>query len=111
VLFVIQVTDARATMAIYRLYRKEWEKGMRSVNELGSTSKKRNRLDSPNDDGGEGQSGSFPGGGKRGVSSGLSTVITRGSGAVSGGSEKRKWWKELGGSSGKSKGSLKLQSS
>ena len=24
-----QVTDARATMALYRLYRKEWEKGQR----------------------------------------------------------------------------------
>jgi len=114
------VTDARATMAVYRLHRKEWEKGMRPLSEHGSTSKKRKRPsriagdddgDGDNEEGegrGSGRSDTFPGGGRKGVSSGLS-IVTRGGGSRSGGGEKSKWWKELGGRSNKSKGSITLK--
>ena len=57
---------------------------------------------------------SFPGGGRRGVSSGLSTVVKRigagGKGATPVKSKpktKEKWWTELGG--GGSKGSIRLK--
>jgi len=115
------VTDARATMAVYRLHRKEWEKGMRPLSEHGSVSKKRKRPSrTAGDDGGDGdneegqgqgpeQSNTFPGGGRKGVSSGLSIVTRRSSGSRSGGDEKSKWWKELGGRSNKSKGSIRLK--
>ena len=56
---------------------------------------------------------SFPGGGRRGVSSGLSTVIKRIGDGASGHAKtkgktktKEKWWKELGGGS---KGSVRLK--
>lgn len=53
----------------------------------------------------------FPGGGRRGVSSGLSTIVRKGGGGSNTDSDRPKtqWWKELGnaGSSG-SKGSLRL---
>ena len=56
---------------------------------------------------------SFPGGGRRGVSSGLSTVIKRVGDSASGHAKtkgktktKEKWWKELGGGS---KGSVRLK--
>ena len=104
-------------MAVYRLHRKEWEKGIRPVGEhsgssSGSSWRKRRHVD---DDvkGGDGsgsgdvRSGSQlvgGGGGRKGVSSGLSTVVRRGRGGV----ETSKWWKELGGRSGKSKGSMRL---
>ena len=64
---------------------------------------------------------SFPGGGRRGVSSGLSTVVKR-AGVVASSKtktktntktnakQKEKWWKELGGGgSGGSKGSLRMK--
>lgn len=65
----------------------------------------------------------FPGGGRKGVSSGLSVVVRRGKGtavpithgrkgeggSASSGREKAKWWKELGGGKGGgSKGVMKL---
>jgi len=103
------VTDARATMGVFRLHRKEWEKGTRPSGDHGSTSKKR-KSRSGGSEGVEeeyGQSSKFPGGGRKGVSSGLSTVIMRGSG--SGAGEKSKWWKELGGGSAKSKGSMQFK--
>ena len=58
---------------------------------------------------------SFPGGGRKGVSSGLSTIIKRAGGSTSGRTKtkarpKEKWWKELGGgASGGSKGSVRLK--
>ncbi|TFK81791.1 ribonuclease H-like protein [Polyporus arcularius HHB13444] len=123
------VTDARATMALFRLHRKTWEKNARHM-PSSSISKKR-----PRGDGGADPSQStvdpssrmkdkgkakpkevFPGGGRRGVSSGLSIVLKR-SGASKGSQERdqvkskskinEKWWKDLGG--GGSKGSLRLK--
>lgn len=79
-------------MAVYRLHRKEWEKGNRPLG------KKRARADEGAK--GEGEDGEdsvatlreFPGGGRKGISSGLTTVVRRGSNS---GGEKVKWWKEL----------------
>ncbi|KAI0787413.1 ribonuclease H-like domain-containing protein [Fomes fomentarius] len=140
------VTDARVTMALFRLHRKTWEKNVRPVSRArsrspaptASTAKPRKRPRSSSAD--EHTSGSeeekddesstiattattkktksqktFPGGGRRGVSSGLSTVSKR-IGSAPGGSREQmktkktqeKWWKELGGSKG-SKGSLRLK--
>ncbi|KAG5651583.1 hypothetical protein H0H81_008137 [Sphagnurus paluster] len=103
------VTDARATMAVYRLHRKEWEKGNKPLK-----TKKRKRTDAQDEDNVDEANGKnaekdkmsvFPGGGRKGVSSGMTTVIRRGS--TSGSGEKTKWWKELAGSS---KGSVRLPS-
>ncbi|KAJ4499804.1 ribonuclease H-like domain-containing protein [Lentinula lateritia] len=164
------LVDARATMAIYRLHRKEWDKG--SANTLRASTvikmaktesrhngddeeeidvedskidiesseveRKRKRTagdedpDDPNPEKTTDQSPSrsklktglsnskkkaksrqeiFPGGGRRGVSSGLSTIVRKGGGGSNTDSDRPKtqWWKELGnaGSSG-SKGSLRL---
>ena len=101
-------------MAVYRVHRKEWEKGNKILGKDGEVTKKRKRAPgnlsarSEDDDdvnGDERMEGSskFPGGGRKGVSSGLSTVIRRNGGS---GGEKTKWWKELG---GVSKGSMSLK--
>ncbi|GLB37965.1 putative EXOIII [Lyophyllum shimeji] len=99
------VTDARATMAIYRLHRKEWEKGNKPL-----MTRKRKRADKSPDEAGEASekedealtaSSTTPGGGRKGVSSGLTTVVRHGS-AVE---KKTKWWKEE--LKGEAKGSIK----
>lgn len=109
-----QVTDARATMAVYRLHRKEWErKEFKHEAKTGGSGKKRKRhknndvkspeAHSDDESGGERVRDVFPGGGLKGVSSGLSTVVRRGSNSwnreprSSGntGEKKNKWWKEL----------------
>ncbi|KAI0079317.1 ribonuclease H-like protein [Panus rudis PR-1116 ss-1] len=123
------VTDARATMAIYRLHRKEWDKGHPPVALL-TSAKKRKRSASAAPDEGESDDSkkkkkqkaveSFPGGGRKGISSGLSTVIKRRGSArqdasvdmgSSSGAKKSKtqWWKELGTGSNGSKGSIRLK--
>ncbi|KAI0645313.1 hypothetical protein C8Q79DRAFT_1011398 [Trametes meyenii] len=169
------VTDARATMALFRLHRKEWEKDFRplpqaahippdpTVNpgarmdlEAGSSrtqakavSRKRLReaeesselgdvdgeesgveeedrdrsgkVEDKRNGGGrvkaqakKGAEQMFPGGGRRGVSSGLSTVVKRGpggnvkNGGRGGGVKAKtqeKWWKDLGGGA---KGSVRM---
>ncbi|KAI0759975.1 ribonuclease H-like domain-containing protein, partial [Trametes elegans] len=116
------VTDARATMALFRLHRKTWEKDFRpfprpsapssssrprstSPALAASTSKtkakgKAKASPAPDD------ASAFPGGGRRGVSSGLSTVVKRlGGGGKDRNSAKsksrpnpqKKWWTELSG--------------
>lgn len=89
-----QVTDARATMALYRLYKPEWEATMRHVMEtyrqkagLESSAKgKRKRDEDEDEEGDEDEAGEsakrgkrkdFPGGGRKGISSGLSVVVRR----------------------------------
>ncbi|THG99473.1 hypothetical protein EW145_g7260 [Phellinidium pouzarii] len=136
------VTDARATMALYRLHQKEWEKGFRSISGLSSKSLTRKRkapaedekdgFDSGSDEGetgvrqthvvqnpgpkpqpshakGKKDRVEFPGGGRLGVSTGLSTVIksagkrAKNVKTVSVSSDRRsegggeKWWATLGG--------------
>ncbi|KAJ6529053.1 ribonuclease H-like domain-containing protein [Mycena vulgaris] len=99
------VTDARATMAVYRLHRKEWEKGSAPLRRPLAAGKKRSREEGEDESEEEDEpvagktAAGFPGGGRKGVSSGLSTVVRRGAGGASGG-EKAQWWKELGGASG-----------
>ncbi|KAH8087868.1 ribonuclease H-like domain-containing protein [Cristinia sonorae] len=137
------VTDARATMAVYRLHRKEWDKGAApfpSSASSSSSSKKRKAvspgevLDDEEDEErhppnsstrntGSGKKRekdhqAFPGGGRKGISSGLSTIIKRRDGRDNvgdGGAGKRvekkvktEWWKELGGTSGP-KGSMSFR--
>ena len=106
-----QVTDARATMAIYRLHRREWEKGKNLTSpphvgpdraDLSRQLKKRKRPDGEEDN-------SAPACGKKGVSSGLSTVVrlnpSRKGGTSPPTSKKRaEWWSEL----GSSKGSVRI---
>ena len=147
-----QVTDARATMALFRLHRRTWEKNVRplpqgTANPPPAVPHKRSRstmmsesADDEDEDrdeqGGEDipdalptanhkgkrkgkakETESFPGGGRRGVSSGLSTVVKRAGVAASSKTKtktktntKEKWWKELGGGGGSgSKGSLRMK--
>ncbi|EPS93894.1 hypothetical protein FOMPIDRAFT_1170159 [Fomitopsis schrenkii] len=85
------VTDARATMAVYRLHLKEWEKGKRT--DTSASSKKRRR--SVSEDTATVQASTsreYPGGGRKGVSSGLSTVVKRKETSA----KKDKWWTKLG---------------
>ncbi|KAM5537172.1 hypothetical protein V8D89_009105 [Ganoderma adspersum] len=151
------VTDARATMALFRLHRRTWEKNVRPLPQPHSKSHgtatpppavphKRSRsatmsesADDENEDrdGPEGEAipdasprannngekkgkakevESFPGGGRRGVSSGLSTVVKRGSVSASSKTKtktktKEKWWKDLGGGGGSSgsKGGFRMK--
>jgi RNA exonuclease 4 len=112
-------------MAVYRLHRREWDKGLRPPPVEGTKGKRKRSCESVEGVGGneaEGEeSTSKPVGGRKGVSTGLSTVISWGgmsdrkkvlatgrkfSGSRSVG-EKPKWWKELGGAT--SKGSMKLK--
>ncbi|KAJ3984778.1 ribonuclease H-like domain-containing protein [Lentinula detonsa] len=152
------LVDARATMAVYRLHRKEWDHGLnilktstsakmseahngdsntvetqeneefqnvkrkgkrkRTVDEEGVDVSNAEETQSPlrshpksepSSGKKRGQPGVYPGGGRKGVSSGLSTIARRGGRGSERGGQKTQWWKELGssGSSG-SKGSLRL---
>lgn len=116
-------------MALYRLHRKDWDKTWRpAATALTVAGSKRKRAEKDvehaegaEDGEGEGSGATkpveYPGGGRKGVSSGLSTVIKRG-GARSafglknerGGGEKEQWWKTLGGaSSSGAKGSFRVK--
>jgi hypothetical protein len=94
-----QVTDARATMAVFRIHRKEWEKETNhSIYREPGKFKKRKRNERGNEDEEGDANGGTIGGGRKGVSSGLSTVVKR---ARSGGGAKERWWDVLGESSSK----------
>lgn len=117
-------------MAVYRIHRKEWDKGIPSPGAVGTSKKRKASLvDADADDedtsttavGKKGKASTaskhertFPGGGRKGVSSGLSTIVKRTSGrdgsSLSERVEKKKseWWKELGESLG-AKGSMSLK--
>ncbi|TFK64287.1 ribonuclease H-like protein [Pluteus cervinus] len=102
------VTDARATMAVYRLHRKDWEKGNSSSAPTQKETKKRRRNKSVGDastaDNASVSSNETPGGGKKGISSGLSTIVRLGQKVK----PKTKWWKEVLANEGTSKGSIKV---
>lgn len=133
---MVQVTDARATMAIYRVHRREWEKGQRPVPDAAPATSKRkdarvavpatqDELESDADTATtkckakkkSNADAQVPGGGRKGVSSGLSVVVTHRDGntkapsRVAGTKPKAKagWWKELGGGAGGAKGSVRLK--
>ncbi|PBK99514.1 hypothetical protein ARMGADRAFT_506561 [Armillaria gallica] len=76
------LTDVRATMVVYWLHRNEWEKGTLQKKPKG---RKRKRQDTDKDEG-------FPGGGRKGVSSRLATVVRRKDGG--GLPRKTQRWKE-----------------
>ncbi|KAF8169123.1 ribonuclease H-like domain-containing protein [Mycena galopus ATCC 62051] len=115
------VTDARATMAVYRLHRKEWERGAPSLRPRAVSGRKTKSAEEVDED--EDKKGTvaktanaevFPGGGRKGVSSGLGTVVRRGRGGGAvrgggrgGGSGGGEWWKELG-SAGGAKASMRI---
>jgi RNA exonuclease 4 len=110
------VTDARATMALYRLHKPEWESILRRTTEAflaktkgGAKRKRGDDKESENEDEPAAKKEAFPGGGRRGVSSGLGVIVKRGgkriagagrngnvgSGHASGGSGGGgKWWEE-----------------
>lgn len=132
----LQVTDARATMAIYRLHRKVWENGNSGIvppHQRAGQKRKREKNDTtskttepsstpahPSSPSSTKTKPGAPGGGRKGVSSGLSTVTHyhQDQKAVGGQKEKAKskpkskWWKELVGKEGSgsagSKGSIHL---
>ncbi|ORY28641.1 ribonuclease H-like domain-containing protein [Naematelia encephala] len=96
------VTDARATMALYRLHKTQWERDLRHVTEAyrvkseavkGKGKRKREdkeeeREEDEAEDGekeGERKKKAFPGGGRKGISSGLSVVVKRNGQRVEGG--------------------------
>lgn len=93
-----QVTDARATMGLYRLHKVEWEASVRPQTEaykakmgLSKGKEKRKRDDESEEEEEEGEDTrgkkkkeDFPGGGRRGVSSGLSVIVRRGGKRVDG---------------------------
>lgn len=93
------VTDARATMALYRLHRKEWEKGQQPEGAASASSKKKRKRSEEAEERVHSSEvtdkrviEAFPGGGRKGVSSGLSTVVKRRGGEA----KKDKWWATLG---------------
>ena len=102
-------------MAVYRIHRKEWEKSIQSSPKHVHP-KKRKRVSAEDDnveDVKKSQGPAFPGGGRKGVSSGLSTIVKRGgsgsqsNGGSGPGGKSKKWSKELGGGSEESKGSMR----
>lgn len=68
-------------MALYRLHKVEWEKQLRPVTEAfkAKTGKrKRSKNDEGEDEeGGSGRKEEFPGGGKKGISSGLGLIVKK----------------------------------
>jgi len=113
------VEDARATMAIYRLHKKDWERASEVVSQISepeTAKRKRSELDgeplplaeeisstldihrkkrAKKD---KDPTSSLPGGGRKGVSSGLSTVVRHGGqGAAVDEPLKNKhaWWKSI----------------
>ncbi|KAG2129871.1 MipD protein [Suillus bovinus] len=101
------VTDARATMAVFRLHRKEWEKGFKPLPAPGTgASNKRKRVENI-----ELATPTPLGRGRKGVSSGLSTIVkripqTKSKTAVK--TASNNWWTTLGASDIAGKGSMKL---
>jgi RNA exonuclease 4 len=107
----IQVTDARATMAIYRLHRREWEKARRLPlppsegpvrSDPSRTAKKRRRS--------SGEGVNDPPGGGKSIGPGVTSVVKRSGPSKTkntsplASKKKTDWWSEL----GSSKGSLRI---
>ncbi|CAE6459739.1 unnamed protein product [Rhizoctonia solani] len=116
------VTDARAAMAIYRLHKRAWDASLPVSHVRRAKTRPSSEVegDVAMDEGADqtqggkrkrrSSAGEFPGGGRRGVSSGLGVIVTPR--APKTGKEKSadqggpKWWQTLGG--GKSKGKMTL---
>ena len=129
---ILQVIDARATMAIYRIHKKEWDKDLLPL-PVALNSKKRKASDEQEDtpvkETGDTDASQkpfkkfkaarqFPGGGQKGVSSGLSTIVKRsgqhpkrGASQSTGNEPKEKWWATLNPTLSKgAKGSIRIPS-
>ncbi|KIJ63507.1 hypothetical protein HYDPIDRAFT_92003 [Hydnomerulius pinastri MD-312] len=116
------ITDARATMALFRLHKKQWESGFKPPLAHGGGKQKRKRGAEAEDaragdEGDEESSQPHPSssprppkqsGPRKGVSSGLSTVLKRAGTRSSGeaGGAGGKWWTSLGGKG--PKGSIRV---
>jgi len=110
------VTDARATMAIYRLHRKQWERGY-AVVPIRIQRKGRAKAEPDDDDPpvpartrsnvtSQGTRGGTTNQ-RKGISSGVSTVVRRPSKSGVDGT-KEKWWTVLTGTGEGSKGSIRV---
>jgi RNA exonuclease 4 len=109
------VIDARATMAIYRLHRGQWEKGYAAVPTRVRKVKAKAQPKASRQQTSVGAEGvrtesSPPSKMKsKGVSSGLSTIVHRRAKDKGGmGGAKVKWWTELGGNGDGSKGHISV---
>jgi hypothetical protein len=113
------VLDARATMAIFRLNRGEWEKGYATDPiRIQRNAKAKAQLKASRDRTSTGPEGVArrrteasppPKAQSRGVSSGLSTIVhrqTKNKGGTNG--TKVKWWSQLAGTGDSSKGRISL---
>jgi len=100
------VTDARATMALYRLHRKEWDKDFKHSNAnvdgaakpIGVRHDTKINSTESSEETKQPIQRSFPGGGRKGVSSGLSTILVRTGTAVKtprSAPSGTKWWQTL----------------
>jgi RNA exonuclease 4 len=95
-------------MAVFRLHRKTWESGRRPEHAAkpgkAASADAEGSDEDEDEDGGEEGAQLFPGGGRKGVSSGLSVVVTRRGGKPdekrrarpAAGKPKAGWWKEMG---------------
>ncbi|KAF8873942.1 ribonuclease H-like domain-containing protein [Infundibulicybe gibba] len=109
------VTDARATMAVYRLHKKEWEKppqkpthnaiaAASAARKPGGKKQKANTNEKGKATINAAATGAtvFPGGGRKGISSGISIIVHQRGGSNKGtqpaeaGKVKKEWWKEVG---------------
>ena len=118
------MTDARATMAIYRLYRKQWESGyavvpirvqrkVRAKAEpslpIGEVSGRTRPNEEPPTMSHHSETRARTTTQRKGVSSGVSTVVRRQSTAKGGvDGSKEKWWTVLTGTGEGSKGSIQV---
>jgi len=109
------VIDARATMAIYRLNQRQWEKGYASVpirvqrNAKGKAQLKASRQRESIGPDGVARRRTEVSPQSKGVSSGLSTIVrrkTKDKGGTDG--TKVKWWSELAGTGDGSKGRISV---
>ena len=114
---LLQVTDARATMAIYRLHRKQWERGyavvpIRIQRKLKANDEAPGRTRSSREPPGTPHASETRAGTttqRKGISSGMSTVVQRPSttkDVVDG--TKKKWWTVLTGTGEDPKGSIRV---
>lgn len=106
----LEVTDARATMAVYRIHRKEWDKSIRlpktitpmlsaapsTTPSISPNKAKRKWVDNGDDSLVEKIDVSIPRGGRKGVSSGLGIIRKRITSGISDAEPaKTQWWKDL----------------
>lgn len=98
-------------MAVYRIHRKEWDKGFPRPSSVATTESRKRSIAQMDTEGQDGEddadnaiavssknsrTAKFPGGGRKGISSGLSVVVKRKETKPKSG-----WWKDLSSTSGR----------